>query len=86
MPLHAQLLPGTLSHMFIFKRKERDEIVNEVLLDQLTVKETTWQKEQGALPLVCCGGQCVAAYFMDHFAEDISSPGTEPRGTHCFCS
>ena len=43
--MHAQLLPDTLFHMFIFERKERDEIVDQVLLDQLTVKETAWKRE-----------------------------------------
>lgn len=41
MALRTQLLPDTLFHVFTFKRKERDEIVNQVLLDQLTLKETT---------------------------------------------
>jgi len=70
MPLHAQLFPDTLSHMFVFERKERDEIIDQVLLDQLTVEETTWKREWGALPSECGGGQCAAVCLMDHLAED----------------
>lgn len=47
MPLSTQLLPDTLLHVFVFKREERDEIVNQVLLDQLALKETTWKREHG---------------------------------------
>lgn len=49
MPLSTQLLPDTLLHVFVFQWEERDEIVNQVLLDQLALKETTWKREHGGL-------------------------------------